>query len=271
MEGGGGLLALVEVAEPGALGKWSFVDDGGEKVDAVDVFWGSCSGGLEGGWEDVDVADAVGEGCSSLEVAGGPTEGGCDTGAAFVEVEFCAAIRGVAAGAEDASVIAKEDDESVGGVGAGFDGFKNLADGAVQRRYHCGVGAPFFVFDGRVEGEVGFGGLVGRVGSVEGEVEEVGFFGWGIVDEIYGVFCEKVGGVAIFAESGVIVVPVELFFTFVSEVADGSVVMSHEVGEAVGEGEVGFLGVTEVPFSDDATTFVAGLCEKFGKGVFFGG
>ena len=90
-------------------------------------------------------------------------------------------------------------------------------------------------------------------------------------NEIYGVFCEKVGGVAIFAESGGIVVPVELFFTFVSEVVDGSVVVSHEVGEAVGEGEVGFFGVTEVPFSDDATTFVAGLCEKFGKGVFFSG
>ena len=108
---------------------------------------------------------------------GGPAEGGGDAGAAFVEVEFCATIGGVATGAGDSSVVAVEDDQGVVGVGPGFHGVEDLSDGAVHGGDHGGVGAALFIFDGRIWGEVGFSCLKGGVGSIEGEVEEIGFFG----------------------------------------------------------------------------------------------
>ena len=84
-----------------------------------------------------------------------------------------------------------------------------------------------------------------------------------------GVIGEEIGGVAFFAERFFVLVPIKLFFSFVGEVVDSSIVVADEMGEAVGGGEIGFLGVAEVPFSDNASAVVAGLSEELREGVFF--
>ena len=44
---------------------------------------------------------------------------------------------------------------------------------------------------------------------------------------------EEIGGVAFFSKGFVVLMPVELIFTFMGEVVNGSVVVTDEVGEAV--------------------------------------
>lgn len=104
---------------------------------------------------------------------------------------------------------------------------------------------------------------------VKGKVEKIRGVEWRVLDELNGVFGQEVSGVAFFAKGGVVLMPIELAFAFVSEIVDSSIVVSYEVGEAVSERELGFAGVTKVPFSNDASSFVTGGGEEFGKGVFF--
>ncbi len=260
----------MQVAEPGAFGEFCFTSEGGEDVEAVEIPRERDTCGAEGGGEDVDIANSITEGPAPIQSASGPTEGGGDAGPAFVEVELGSTPGSVASGAWDSAIIAEEDDEGIVGVGSGLDGVEDFANSPIHGGNHGGIGATLFVFERTVESEICFCGLKGRMWCVEGEVEEVGFIQGRVIDEGDCMFCEEVGGVAFFTKWFVVLMPVELLFTFVSEVVDRSVVVTHEVREAVGERELGFVGMTKVPLANDTAPVVAGGCEEFRKGGFFG-
>ena len=93
--------------------------------------------------------------------------------------------------------------------------------------------------------------LIGRVRSVEGEIEIERFVRVVLLDEFHGVVAEELGGVAFLADGLVVAIPVEDAVLFVREViqlADHRAVL---VIEAALLRPILLVGMTEMPFAND--------------------
>src|SRR5262245_56856823 len=170
---------------------------------------------------------------------------------AFVERVFLSAQRSVARSAsQQAAIVAGENYDGVLADTALIERRQDTTNGIVHRRDGCGEPPAGRLADRRVAGQVLSRRLYGAVWRVEWDVKEQRAGRIAVHDPSNGLLGDEVGRVAFLTQYLVVAVPVEEVLAIailVGPVVDGALILPVLVREAPVGGQIGRIGVSQVP------------------------